>query len=157
MTRFQSLVIVALAGAPSPAAWVAFAADVPAVPPAPATPDASSQPREARIAFANKGGIWDWQVIDNKTVLIESRGRQWYKATLFGNCINLSFAQRLSFESNPSGTFDKFSKILVGGQRCPLESLVETTPPPKKPNTKQPAAAAVPPTAAPTSAAATSP
>jgi len=71
-------------------------------------------------------------VVDDKTVLIESRARQWYKATLFGNCINLSFANELVFIPNPSDSFDKFSTIRSRGQRCPLVSLVETTPPPKK-------------------------
>jgi Family of unknown function (DUF6491) len=159
MTRSQTLSIISLAGALSLAAWAASAADEPVAPAAPAA--AGQKVPEGQIPFANRGGIWNWQVIDNKTVLIESRARKWYKATLFGNCINLSFAQELEFESNPSGTFDKFSAIRVRGQRCPLVSLVETTAPPKKNNAKKPAPAAAPatapPTAAPTPPAAASP
>jgi Family of unknown function (DUF6491) len=102
---------------------------------------ADTPPPEAQIAFAKKN-IWNWQVVDNNTVLIQDVGRRWYKATLFGNCINLPFSQRLAFESNPSGSFDKFSTIRVQGQRCPLTSLVETTAPPKKPKPKKPAVAA---------------
>ena len=91
---------------------------------------------EAQIPFADRN-IRNWQVVDDKTVLIQDNGRKWYKATLFGTCINLSFAQeRLGFDSSPSGTFDKFSAILVRGQRCPLSSLVETTAPPKKSKAK---------------------
>ena len=92
-------------------------------------------PKEARIPFANKDGIIDWQVVDMKTVLLKDRGGRWYKATLFGTCFNLpSTTARLSFQSNPNGTFDKFSTIIVGGQqRCQLASLVESAAPPKKP------------------------
>ncbi len=92
---------------------------------------------EAQIHFANRN-IWNWLVVDEKTVLIQDQGRRWYKATLFGTCISLPFAERLAFDSNPSGSFDKFSAILVRGQRCPLSSLVKTTAPPKKTKPKKP-------------------
>jgi len=157
MRRCQARSIIPVA---SVLAWAALAADVPATPAAPAaaaTTDASSPAPEAQIPFANKGGIWKWQVIDNKTVLIESRSRKWYKATLFGNCINLSFAQSMAFVSNPNGTFDKFSAIRAGSQRCPLVSLVETAAPQKKSNAKKSAPAAAPPAAAPPPAAPTPP
>jgi hypothetical protein len=88
--------------------------------------------QEARIPFANHGGIYDWRVVDNRTVLIQSSSRQWYKATLMGSCINLQFAQRVGFETNPDGSFDKFSTIRLRGQRCPVISLVKTDPPAKK-------------------------
>jgi hypothetical protein len=104
----------------------------------PAIMAASPAPEpEAQIAFAKKN-IWKWQVVDEKTVLIQDQGRQWYKATLFGTCIDLPFADRLGFDSSPSDTFDKFSAILVRGQRCPLSSLVKTTAPPKKSKSKKP-------------------
>jgi hypothetical protein len=103
--------------------------------PAPAT--------EAQIPFA-KRNIWNWQVLDDQTVLIQDQGRRWYKAALFGHCINLPFADKIAFDSNPGGSFDKFSAILVGGRRCPLMSLVKTTAPPKKPNAKNPDPAPAP-------------
>jgi len=142
------LVIFSLAGMISLTAAVA-ATDVTAAPAAPAAAVATAAnqaPPEGQIPFANKGGIWKWQVIDNKTVLIESRARQWYKATLFGNCINLAFAQNMAFIPNSNGTFDKFSSIRASGQRCPLVSLVEVPAPPKKSNAKKadPAAAPAP-------------
>jgi hypothetical protein len=39
-----------------------------------------------------------------KTVLIQDRSRKWYKATLFGYCTDLPFAERLAFESNSDGS-----------------------------------------------------
>ena len=96
--------------------------------------DAPSAPVEARIPFANQGGIIDWQVVDTKTVLVKDRSGRWYKATLFGSCFDLpSAANRLAFQSNPNGSFDKFSTIIVRDQqRCQLSSLVATTAPSKK-------------------------
>jgi Family of unknown function (DUF6491) len=97
---------------------------------------------EAQIAFANQGGIYNWQVVDNRTVLIQGQNRNWYKATLFSPCFDLPFAQRLGFESNSDGSFDKFSSIQVRSQKCPLVSLVETTAPAKKSKAKKTGAAA---------------
>jgi hypothetical protein len=118
------------------AASVASAATDTAPPP-PSSAAAPAPAPEAQIAFA-KRNIWNWQVVDDQTVLIQDQGRRWYKATLFSRCIDLPFADRIAFDSNPSGTFDKFSAILVRGQRCPLKSLVETSAPPKKAKAKKP-------------------
>jgi hypothetical protein len=84
---------------------------------------------EARIAFADHGGIWNWQAVDRDTLLIEGRDRRWYRAELMGPCTDLPFAQAIGFQSNPTGDFDKFSAVIVRGQRCSLRSLTETAPP----------------------------
>jgi hypothetical protein len=119
------------------AASVALAADNPPPPPPASSAAAAPAPvPEAQIPFA-KRNIWNWQVVDDQTVLIQDQSRRWYKATLFSHCINLPFADRIAFDSNPGGTFDKFSAILVRGQRCPLSSLVKTTAPPKRQKSKK--------------------
>lgn len=116
----------------------AAVADTPApAPAAAATPVPTAVP-QVQIPFANHGGIYNWQVVDDRTVLIQGQNRKWYKATLMSSCINLSFAERLGFESNADGSFDKFSSIQTRDQKCPLVSLVETTPPPKKVKKAQP-------------------
>ena len=125
----------------SAAACVAPAADDP-TPPAASSAAAAPAP-EVQIPFA-KNNLWNWQVVDDQTLLIQDQSRRWYKATLFGHCINLPFAQRIAFDSNPGGTFDKFSAILVRGQRCPLMSLVATGAPPKKSKAKKPEPAPAP-------------
>lgn len=104
----------------------------------PAPTAAAAAAAEVQIPFANHGGIYNWQVVDDRTVLIQGQNRKWYKATLMSSCINLSFAERLGFESNVDGSFDKFSSIQTRDQKCPLVSLVETTPPPKKVKKAQP-------------------
>jgi Family of unknown function (DUF6491) len=127
----------------SAASSLASAADNPTAPPPSSAPAVAAPAAEAQIPFA-KRNIWNWQVVDDQTVLIRDQGRRWYKATLFGHCINLPFADKIAFDSNPGGTFDKFSAILVRGQRCPLISLVETTAPPKKLKAKKPDPATAP-------------
>lgn len=117
------------------------AADTPPASAAPTDASPASPPIEARIPFANHGGIYNWQVVDNKTMLIQAQSRKWYKATLFSACIDLPFSERLGFESNADGSFDKFSSIKVRGQNCPLTSLVETAAPAKKIKAKKTGAA----------------
>ena len=116
-----------------------------------AAPAAKPQP-EVQITFANHGGIWDWSVVDNRTLLIQDRSRRWYKATLMVTCIDLPFDQKLGFESNNDGSFDRFSAIQTRGQRCPLMSLVRSDPPVSKKAKKADAAkpASVTPAPAPT-------
>jgi len=103
-----------------------------AVAPAAPPPAAATPPAEASIKFANHGGIWDWDVVDSKTVLIQDRSRRWYKAILSVNCLDLPFEQRIGFESNADGSFDKFSTIQTRQHRCPLQSLVRTDAPVSK-------------------------
>jgi Family of unknown function (DUF6491) len=134
MTRINSAGLV-LAGVLFAAGASSSDAGGDPVPPAPAA--------EVQIPFA-KTNIWNWQVIDNSTVLIQDQSRRWYKATLFGTCTNLPFANRIGFDSSPGGTFDKFSALLVQGQRCPLASLVKTDPPAKKPKFRKPVVAPTP-------------
>ncbi len=92
---------------------------------------------QAQIPFANHHGIYDWDVINDRTLLIQSEGGTWYKATLMSPCFNLPFAERIGFKSNPDGSFDRFSAIQVRDQRCPLTSLVVTTAPGAKHKPKQ--------------------
>jgi hypothetical protein len=114
----------------------------PAAPAAPAATPAAAPPREVQINFANRGGIWDWDVVDSKTILIQDRARRWYKATLLVNCVDLPFEQKIGFESNADGSFDKFSTIQTRQMRCPLSSLVRTDAPAKKKSKKADAATA---------------
>jgi hypothetical protein len=100
-------------------------------PPSPKAPVVDATTSEARIPFANHGGIYNWRAVNDRTLLIQAQNRQWFKATLFGPCIDLTFAERVGFESNADGSFDKFSAVQVRNQKCPLASLVPTQAPPK--------------------------
>jgi len=87
---------------------------------------------EASIAFPNHGGIYDWHAVDRETLYVQDASRRWYLAKLMGPCLDLDFASRIGFVSSGNDVFDRFSSILVKGQRCPLQSLVRSGPPPKK-------------------------
>ncbi|HUY83269.1 MAG TPA: DUF6491 family protein [Steroidobacteraceae bacterium] len=110
------------------AALLGLCAAAALAPPAHATAVPAPQP-QAQIPFANHHGIYDWRVIDDHTLLIQSEGGTWYRATLMGSCFNLPFAERIGFTTNPDGSFDRFSSILVRDQHCPLTSLVVTKAP----------------------------
>ena len=98
----------------------------------PPTPPVKAAAVEANIPFANHGGIYTWQVENDRSVLIQSQSRKWYRATLFSPCFDLPFSETLGFETEASGSFDKFSSIRMRGQTCRLTSLVETAAPLKK-------------------------
>jgi hypothetical protein len=115
-------------------ATLCTAADAPAGAAAHQPPDA-----EARIAFADHHGIYNWQVLNDKTMLVQSQDHKWYKATLMGHCNDLPFAEDIGFKTNADGSFDKFSSISVRRQNCPLLSLVETAAPVKKDAANKPA------------------
>ena len=130
MNTIKTLSGVVIAGvlASVGVAATAFAAD----------PPAAAQP-EARIPFADHHGIYGWQVVNDRTLLIESQNRVWYKATLMSSCFDLPFSEAIGFKTNPDGSFDKFSSIRLRHQTCPLISLVKTDPPKKKATLVKPA------------------
>jgi len=72
---------------PASAAGVNAPAQAQAADAASGTAAASAAPApEASIPFANHGGIYNWRVVNDRTVLIQSQSRRWYKATLLSSC-----------------------------------------------------------------------
>ena len=51
---------------------------------------------------------------------------------MFAPCDGLGFANRIGYKSEPDGSFDDKSSILVEGRECRLQTLVKSDPPPKK-------------------------
>ncbi|MES2497328.1 MAG: DUF6491 family protein [Pseudomonadota bacterium] len=92
----------------------------------------AAPPAEARIAFANQGSIDNWQADGDEALYLQGQGRQWYRATLMAPCRDLAFANALGFDTRGTSDFDRFSNIIVRGQRCAVKSLVKSGPPPKK-------------------------
>jgi len=87
---------------------------------------------ETSIPFVNHGGIDDWQATDRHTLYIRDTHHRWYRAELMSDCIDLDYATRIGFAPGAGDRLDRFSNILVHGQRCPLKSLVASGPPPSK-------------------------
>ncbi|HEU4967766.1 DUF6491 family protein [Sphingomonas sp.] len=99
---------------------------------APALAQTDKAEPQASIPFVNHGGVRDFDVVDNDTLYIEDQHRHWYRAELMGYCPDLGFARAIGFETRGPDTLDRFSTLIVRGQRCPVKSLVESGPPPKK-------------------------
>lgn len=87
---------------------------------------------QASIPFVNHNGIRDWRATDSQTLYVQDSRRQWYRASLFGPCFDLPFAQTIGFETRGADTFDRFSSIRVRGERCAINSLERSDPPPPK-------------------------
>lgn len=114
--------VALLAGTP------AFAGDTAKSPPA----------KEASIPFADHNGIRNFDVVDDDTLLIQSQNGKWYKAELFSPCIGLRFRNAIGFETNPGGSFDRWSAIRTREQRCPLKSLTPSEGPHPKAKAAKP-------------------
>jgi hypothetical protein len=94
---------------------------------APASPAAASP--YVSIPFADHGGIRDWRADGNRSMWIEGRNGQWYYAQMFGPCFGLNFSDRIGFVVAPYGSFDRYSSVIVDGQKCMVESLRLSDPP----------------------------
>jgi hypothetical protein len=92
--------------------------------PVPARPDDTT--REASIPFANHGAIRDWEVVDDSTLLIQDIHGQWYRAKLSGPAFALPYTEHLGFVTEPSGTLEKLSAVVVRGQRYAILSLTRS-------------------------------
>ncbi|MDB5687852.1 MAG: hypothetical protein JWR77_2441 [Rhizorhabdus sp.] len=88
--------------------------------------------QEARIPFADHGAIRNWQADGDSALYLQGDGSQWYHATTMGVCRDLAFAETIGFQAGGIGDFDRFSTLIVRGQRCPVASVVKSGPPPKK-------------------------
>lgn len=84
---------------------------------------------EARINFPNQGAIRNFEADGNEGIWLEDRQRRWYYAELLGGCQELNFAQAIGFDTRGSATFDKFSTIIVAGDKCQVVSLVTANKP----------------------------
>ena len=113
------LIALGLVAAPAGASFARAAA--------PATPEAS-------IPFANHGGIRDWRETGDRTLYIQDSARHWYRATLMTSAFDLPYTTAIGFDTGPTDRLDKFSSVVVRGQRYAIQSLmrVDGPPPPRQ-------------------------
>ncbi|MEA3035763.1 MAG: hypothetical protein QOH04_1528 [Sphingomonadales bacterium] len=104
-----------------------------AVAAAPALADPPKPPaqEEVRIPFADFGGIRSFQAWSDDVVYLEDRHNQWYRAQLYGPCYGLGWAFGIGIDTGGSSTFDRFSRLIVGRERCPIQSLTRSDKPQK--------------------------
>jgi hypothetical protein len=84
---------------------------------------------ETQIVFPNYGAIHNFEADGNDGIWLEDRQRRWYYAEILGGCQDLNFAQAIGFDTGGAANFDKFSSIIVRGEKCPLVSLVTSEKP----------------------------
>jgi hypothetical protein len=90
---------------------------------------ATAANRPVSIPFADLGNIRDWRADGHDAMLIESQGGDWYRATFWAPCYELPFAETVGFVTEPGGSLNKFSSIVVGGQRCWFRTFEPVAPP----------------------------
>ena len=88
--------------------------------------------QEARIPFVSFNSIRNFRALDQDTLYVQDQRRRWYRAEVIGPCFNLPFAHAIGFETRGTNSLDRFSTVLVEGDRCQLTSLVRSEAPPKK-------------------------
>jgi hypothetical protein len=96
-----------------------------------ATPPAQAG-GEVSIPFARFGGIWNFEAQDDDVIYLQDRSRNWYRAQLSGPCFGLRFADGIGVDTRGSASFDRFSTLIVGQDRCQIESLTRSGPPPRR-------------------------
>lgn len=93
---------------------------------------------ETRIMFPHHSAIRNFETDGNDGIWLEDRQRRWYFAELLGGCNDLDFANAIGFDTGGVSYFDKFSSIIVRGQKCQLVSLLTAEKPlPRKERLKQ--------------------
>jgi hypothetical protein len=116
---------------------LALAAAATLAAPAAAAPGPEAQARpaigsEARIPFVNFRTVRSFYAPSDEVVFLQDRSRNWYRAQLIGNCFGLRWANRIGFDTRGSSTLDRFSAILVEGERCQLQSLTRSEKPERR-------------------------
>lgn len=89
-----------------------------------------ARPPQASIPFAQRS-ISNWVADGRKGVYIRAQQR-WYYARVVQPCLGLDFATGIGFDTGPMSTFDRYSYLIVDGDRCVLDSVHRSGPPPSR-------------------------
>ncbi len=99
------------------------------VPPVPTT---AVRGAETSIPFVDqKSTIRNWEADGRDGVWVQDARRNWYYGTLLAPCTGLDFATRIGFVT-PGGRLDRFSSVVVEGERgerCPFTSFTMSAKP----------------------------
>ena len=90
---------------------------------APLVVHAAEEVKPAVIDFVSIGGIEDWRPEGTDAMLIRGRNGSWYRARFFGPCIGLRSREAVSFVTDGTDRLDRFSSVLVDGERRWFRSL----------------------------------
>ncbi|HEY1632089.1 MAG TPA: DUF6491 family protein [Rhizomicrobium sp.] len=81
------------------------------------------------------GRIYNWTVLDNKTLVVEDLSHNKFRMALMGDCQGLSFKERIGFKSMGATALSCMTPgddVIIrnfgtGGQRCPIAKIVPYT------------------------------
>ena len=72
--------------------------------------------------------VEDWQVLDNKHIVLEITGRKKFKATFMNSCHGIRFTEIIALSTMGPFELDKFTTIILpDGQRCHIKELIPYT------------------------------
>lgn len=72
--------------------------------------------------------IKDWQVIDNKTIIIDTYSYGKFKATFMQVCLGIPFTDTIGFQTQGPYALDESTTIVLSqGERCRIMELVPYT------------------------------
>lgn len=95
--------------------------------------EAEKAPREigveSSIAFPGMGSIRNWEADGEDGLWVQAQRGDWYYGKLVGYCPNLEFTQTIGFDTRGSVRLDRFSQVIVDGERCALTSFVTSEKP----------------------------
>lgn len=94
---------------------------------------AAAEGPQLSIANVKRGGVRDWVVVDDSTLLIQDPFQRWYKVRLVAPSRDLVHAQALGFDTGPSGALDNTGAVIVRRQKFPVASITAGEDPAKKP------------------------
>jgi hypothetical protein len=92
-------------------------------------------PAQASPTCLSIGEIYNWHVLDDKTMVVEDDFHNRFKLTLLGVCPQLNFKERVGFKSIggmrmsclSSGDDVVVRNFGTGGQVCPIRAIVPYT------------------------------
>jgi len=111
--KVRTLVLAVTALAATSAAFPAFAGE------------------ETSIPLVSHQGIQNFRADGNEALYVEGRGKQWYRVELMGQCSGLNFATGIGVEGGATDRFDRFSTLVVDGNKCAVKSVTESEDPTK--------------------------
>ncbi len=93
-----------------------------------ASAQVESPEKHASIEFVSLGGIDNWRAEGDQAMLIKGLNGNWYRAEFFAPCSGLQFRDRVAFVTDGTDRLDRFSSILVRGERCWFRSFEKIDP-----------------------------
>jgi len=78
---------------------------------------------DARLPFSGRV-MRGYQVARDDSLIVRVGSDRYYRATVWEPCArDLRWDEAIGFDTGPGDTLDRFSMVVVRGNRCPIESF----------------------------------